>query len=74
MLGILPGVVGVVQATEALKLLLGKGEPLVGRLLTYDSLKMKFRELKLRPDPRCAVCSEHATITEYVDYEGFCSV
>lgn len=73
-LGILPGVVGVVQATEAIKLLLGQGEPLVGRLLTYDSLKMKFRELKLRADPHCAACSEHATITEYIDYEGFCSV
>jgi len=73
-LGILPGIVGVVQATEAIKLLLGQGEPLVGRLLTYDSLKMKFRELKLRPDPCCAACSEHATITEYIDYEGFCSV
>jgi molybdopterin/thiamine biosynthesis adenylyltransferase/rhodanese-related sulfurtransferase len=73
-LGILPGMVGVAQATETIKLLLGKGEPLVGRLLTYDSLKMKFRELKLRPDPHCAACSEHATIREYIDYEGFCSV
>ncbi len=73
-LGILPGIIGVVQATEAIKLLLGRGEPLVGRLLTYDSLRMKFRELKLRPDPRCAVCSEHATVTDYQDYEGFCSL
>jgi molybdopterin/thiamine biosynthesis adenylyltransferase/rhodanese-related sulfurtransferase len=73
-LGILPGIIGVVQATEAIKLLLGKGEPLVGRLLTYDSLKMKFRELKLRKDPSCPVCGTHPTITSYIDYEGFCAI
>ena len=72
-LGILPGVVGTIQATEAIKLILGRGEPLVGRLLTYDSLKMKFRELKLRRDPSCPVCGETPTITSYIDYEGFCS-
>ncbi|MBL8722351.1 MAG: molybdopterin-synthase adenylyltransferase MoeB [Myxococcales bacterium] len=72
-LGILPGVVGVVQATEALKLVLGRGKPLVGRLLTYDSLNMKFRELRVRRDPTCIGCSEHRTITEYIDYEGFCA-
>jgi len=73
-LGILPGVIGVLQATEAVKLLLGKGDPLVGRLLTYDSLKMKFRELKLRRDPECPVCGPKPTITEYIDYEGFCAI
>jgi sulfur-carrier protein adenylyltransferase/sulfurtransferase len=73
-LGILPGIIGVAQATEAIKLLLGKGEPLVGRLLTYDSLKMKFRELKLRRDPSCPVCGPSPSITEYIDYEGFCAI
>lgn len=73
-LGILPGIIGVAQATEAIKLLLGKGDPLVGRLLTYDSLKMKFRELKLRRDPSCPVCGPSPSITEYIDYEGFCAI
>ena len=73
-LGILPGIIGVVQATEAIKLLLGKGEPLVGRLLTYDSLKMKFRELRLRKDPGCPVCGTNPTIKSYIDYEGFCAI
>jgi molybdopterin/thiamine biosynthesis adenylyltransferase/rhodanese-related sulfurtransferase len=73
-LGILPGLVGVVQATEAVKLILGKGNPLVGRLLTYDSLRMKFGELKLRRDKSCPVCGEHPTITSYIDYEGFCNL
>ena len=72
-LGILPGVVGVIQATEAIKLILGKGDPLVGRLLTYDSLRMSFRTLKLRRDKNCPTCGENPTITEYIDYEGFCS-
>jgi molybdopterin/thiamine biosynthesis adenylyltransferase len=72
-LGVLPGIVGLVQATEALKIVLGQGEPLVGRLLTYDSLKMTFRTLKLRRDKDCPVCGEHPTIKEYIDYEGFCS-
>ena len=72
-LGILPGDVGVLQATEAMKLLLGKGDPLVGRLLTYDSLRMKFRELKLRRDQRCPACGDAPTITSYIDYEGFCA-
>ena len=70
----LPGIIGVVQATEAIKLLLGKGNPLIGRLLTYDSLRMKFGELKLRRDPNCPVCGDHPTIREYIDYEGFCSI
>ena len=73
-LGILPGVVGLLQATEAIKLILGRGEPLVGRLLTYDSLKMKFRELKLRRNPECPVCGPNPTITSYIDYEGFCAL
>ena len=73
-LGILCGIIGTVQATEAIKLLLGKGEVLSGRLLTYDSLKMKFRELRLRRDLECPVCSDKPRITEYVDYEGFCAV
>ncbi|MDB4936530.1 MAG: Sulfur carrier protein adenylyltransferase ThiF [Labilithrix sp.] len=73
-LGILPGVIGLLQATEAIKLLLGRGEPLVGRLLTYDSLKMKFRELKLRRSPECPVCGPKPTITSYIDYEGFCAL
>ena len=72
-LGILPGVVGVIQATEAIKLILGKGDPLVGRLLTYDSLRMNFRTLKLRRDKNCPACGENPTIKEYIDYEGFCS-
>ena len=62
-LGVLPGVIGVLQATEAIKLLLGIGEPLIGRLLTYDALGMRFRELKLRRDPKCPVCGEHPSMT-----------
>jgi molybdopterin/thiamine biosynthesis adenylyltransferase/rhodanese-related sulfurtransferase len=72
-LGILPGVIGVIQATEAIKLILGQGDPLVGRLLTYDSLRMNFRTLKLRRDKNCPACGENPTIKEYIDYEGFCS-
>jgi molybdopterin/thiamine biosynthesis adenylyltransferase len=73
-LGILPGVIGAIQATEAIKLILGTGTPLVGRLLTYDSLKMKFGELRLRRDADCPVCGERPTITSYIDYEGFCNI
>jgi sulfur-carrier protein adenylyltransferase/sulfurtransferase len=72
-LGILCGIVGTVQATEAIKLLLGKGNPLVGRLLTYDSLNMKFRELRVRRDPNCPTCGPNPTIKSYIDYEGFCA-
>jgi sulfur-carrier protein adenylyltransferase/sulfurtransferase len=72
-LGILPGVIGVLQATEAIKLMLGQGEPLVGRLLTYDSLRMTFRTLKLRRDKSCPICGEQPTIDRYIDYEGFCA-
>jgi sulfur-carrier protein adenylyltransferase/sulfurtransferase len=73
-LGILPGLIGVIQATEAVKLLLGKGTTLNGRLLTYDSLRMKFGELKLRRDKTCPVCGDAPTIKEYIDYEGFCNL
>lgn len=73
-LGILPGVIGTLQATETIKLLAGIGEPLIGRLLLYDALSMHFRELKLRKDPDCPVCGEHPTITEPIDYEEFCGV
>ena len=72
-LGVLPGLIGTVQATEAVKIVLDRGEPLVGRLLTYDSLKMSFRTLKLRRDDGCPVCGTHPTIKEYIDYEGFCA-
>ncbi len=72
-LGILPGVIGTIQATEAIKILLGQGQPLVGRLLTYDSLGMEFRTLKLRKDKDCPVCGESPTVTEYIDYDDFCA-
>ncbi|MFM2418318.1 MAG: hypothetical protein RL385_3041 [Pseudomonadota bacterium] len=72
-LGVLPGIIGTIQATEAIKLLLGQGDPLIGRLLTYDSLKMTFRTLRLRRDPECPVCGDSPTIKSYIDYEGFCS-
>jgi adenylyltransferase/sulfurtransferase len=71
-LGILPGVVGTIQATEAVKLIIGQGDPLIGRLLLFDALKMKFRELKLRKDPACPLCGSNKTITELIDYEFFC--
>jgi adenylyltransferase/sulfurtransferase len=71
-LGVLPGIIGLVQATEALKLIIGAGETLVGRLLHFDALKMKFREFKLRRDPECAVCGENPTIFAPIDYESFC--
>ncbi len=72
-LGVLPGVIGVVQATEAVKLILGIGKPLVGRLLQYDALHMKFREFKLPRDPHCVTCSEGAKPIELIDYEQFCA-
>ena len=74
MLGILPGVIGTIQATEAVKLIIGNGEPLIGRFLVYDALRMRFRELKLRRDPDCPVCGDHPTVTELIDYEQFCGV
>jgi len=71
-LGILPGLIGTMQATEAIKLILGKGDVLMGRLVTYDSMKMAFRTLKLRRDDACPACGKNPTIKEYIDYEGFC--
>jgi adenylyltransferase/sulfurtransferase len=73
-LGILPGLVGVMQATEAIKLILGKGEPLIGRLLLVDALNMRFRELKLRKNPECPVCGTHPTVTKLIDYDQFCGI
>jgi len=73
-LGILPGLVGVIQATEAIKLILGKGEPLIGRLLLVDALGMKFRELKLRKNPDCPACGKHPSITKLIDYNEFCGI
>src|SRR5262249_35063908 len=73
-LGVLPGVIGVIQGVETLKLLLGIGETLIGRLLLFDALEMRFRELKLRKDPSCPLCGEHRTITGLVDYEEFCGL
>src|SRR5262245_51225286 len=73
-LGILPGVIGVIQATEAIKLILGEGEPLIGRLLLFDALKMKFRELKLRRNPDCPLCGDNPTIKQLIDYDQFCGV
>jgi adenylyltransferase/sulfurtransferase len=72
-LGVLPGVIGSLQASEALKLALGIGEPLIGRLLLFDALAATFDEVKLRRDPDCPVCGEHPTITEYIDYVEFCA-
>jgi sulfur-carrier protein adenylyltransferase/sulfurtransferase len=73
-LGILPGLVGVMQATEVIKLILGAGEPLIGRLLLIDALAMKFRELKLRKNPDCPACGTHPTITKLIDYNEFCGI
>src|SRR2546427_3954597 len=73
-LGVLPGIIGVIQATEAVKLILGIGEPLIGRFLIYDALRMRFRELTLRKDPDCPVCGTHPTVTKLIDYEQFCGI
>lgn len=73
-LGILPGVIGVIQATEVVKLLIGKGELLIGRLLLYDALAMKFREVKFRKNPKCPVCGENPTVKELIDYDAFCGL
>jgi adenylyltransferase/sulfurtransferase len=73
-LGVLPGIVGSIQAAETLKLIIGKGEPLVGRLLLFDALGMRFRELKLRKNPDCPVCGTHPTLTTLIDYAEFCGV
>ena len=71
-LGILPGLVGCIQATEAVKLILGKGSPLIGRLLLYDALQMSFQEFKVRRNPKCPMCGDHPTITQLIDYDQFC--
>src|SRR5580693_1474661 len=73
-LGVLPGIVGAIQAAETLKLIIGKGEPLIGRLLLFDALAMRFRELKLRKNPECPACGGHPTITKLIDYAEFCGV
>jgi adenylyltransferase/sulfurtransferase len=73
-LGILPGIVGLIQATEVVKIILGKGETLVGRLILFDALEMKFREMKLRKDKDCPICGENPTITKLIDYEQFCGI
>jgi adenylyltransferase/sulfurtransferase len=73
-LGVLPGLIAMIQATETVKLVTGIGEPLTGRLLQYDALQMEFAEFRLRKDPKCPVCGEQPTVTELIDYEGFCGV
>jgi sulfur-carrier protein adenylyltransferase/sulfurtransferase len=73
-LGVLPGLVGMIQATEVIKFILGAGDPLVGRLLLVDSLTMRFREMRLKKDPACPVCGPHATIKELIDYNAFCGI
>jgi adenylyltransferase/sulfurtransferase len=73
-LGVLPGIIGVIQATETIKLITGIGEPLIGRFMIYDALRMKFRELKLRKDPECPVCGTNPTVTKLIDYEQFCGI
>jgi adenylyltransferase/sulfurtransferase len=73
-LGVLPGVVGCIQATETIKLIIGAGEPLIGRFLIFDALRMRFRELKLRKDPDCPVCGKNPTVTKLIDYEQFCGI
>ncbi len=73
-LGVLPGVIGVIQATETVKLITGVGDPLIGRLMTYDASEMKFREMKLRQDPKCPICGQNPTVRKLIDYEEFCGV
>lgn len=73
-LGILPGLIGLIQATEAIKLIIGKGDPMIGRLLLFNALDMKFREVKLQKDPECPVCGTNPSITKLIDYEQFCGI
>jgi molybdopterin/thiamine biosynthesis adenylyltransferase/rhodanese-related sulfurtransferase len=73
-LGVLPGIIGVIQAIEAIKLIVGIGEPLIGRLLSFDALKMRFKEFKIRRDPKCPICGDHPTIHELIDYDQFCGI
>jgi adenylyltransferase/sulfurtransferase len=72
-LGVLPGIIGTIQATEAIKLILGAGDPLIGRFLVYDALRMRFRELKLPKDPDCPVCGAHPSITQLREYAAYCA-
>jgi len=71
---VLPGVVGLIQATEIIKLILKDGNPLIGRLLLYDAMKMNFKEVRVHKDPECALCGEHPRVTELVDYQAFCDI
>jgi len=73
-LGVLPGIIGALQANEAIKLIIGQGDPLIGRLLLFDALRLRFRELKLRKDPQCPVCGANPTVRELIDYEVFCGI
>jgi adenylyltransferase/sulfurtransferase len=73
-LGVLPGIIGTLQALEVIKLLLGEGDPLIGRLVLFDALKFKFRELKLRKNPECPICGSKPTIHSLIDYEQFCGI
>lgn len=73
-IGVLPGIIGTIQANETIKLILGIGEVLSGRLLTFDALRMQFKELKLKSDKDCPVCGEHPSVTELIDYEEFCGL
>ncbi len=73
-LGVLPGIIGALQANEVIKLIVGAGDPLIGRLVLFDALKLRFRELKLRKDPACPICSEHPTQTTLIDYDQFCGI
>ncbi|HXL35065.1 MAG TPA: molybdopterin-synthase adenylyltransferase MoeB [Gemmatimonadales bacterium] len=73
-LGVLPGIIGSIQAMETIKLILGAGEPLIGRLVLFDALRLEFRELKLEKDPDCPVCGSHPTVTELIDYQAFCGI
>jgi molybdopterin/thiamine biosynthesis adenylyltransferase/rhodanese-related sulfurtransferase len=73
-LGVLPGIIGVMQAIEAIKLIVGIGEPLIGRLINFDALKMRFKEFKIRRDPKCPICGDHPTIHELIDYDQFCGI
>jgi len=73
-LGVLPGIIGVMQAIEAIKLIIGIGEPLIGRLVSFDALKMRYKEFKVRRDPNCPICGDHPTIYELIDYDQFCGI
>jgi len=73
-LGVLPGIIGVLQAIEAIKLIIGIGDSLIGRLLSFDALKLRFREFKIRKDPKCPICGDHPTIHELIDYDQFCGI